>query len=98
MKTFKQFLSENDPLNDLAVEMWLRKRFSLSHNHAIELRRRLEVEGHLILSNNLFDILVKAYRSEMPRDVRDGLHYLSPEDWMLRQIMDELYDDGIELE
>lgn len=98
MKTFKQFMQENDPLNDIAIEMWLRNRFGLSHKDAITLRLNLEGKEDSLIGADMFDVMFDAYAGEMPYDVAKGRGDLNPDQWVIDKITDELKQAGLELE
>jgi hypothetical protein len=98
MQTFKQFLAENDPLNDVAIEMWLRHRFSLSKHEAQVLRDNLEAWDDLLMSTDLYDKLMAAYTDEIPYDVAKGRGNVDPDQWLVDKITGELSYAGLELE
>ncbi len=98
MKTFRQFLQENDPLNNLVIEMWLRNRFGLKHKDAIELRLNLEGKKESILQTDLFKILSNAYEGDIPYDVLKGRGDIDTDQWLVDKITNELKYAGLELE
>lgn len=106
MKTFKQFLSENDPLNDLAVEMWLRHHLKLSNAEAVEVRKWLEGEGDILLSDELYrrfigntsGFIEGSFRHLIPFSVLRFEADDTPETWLLNYLTDRLKEDGIEIE
>lgn len=98
MKTFKQFLAENDPLNDVAIEMWLRQRFDLTQAEAEVLRDNLEAKQDTLMSEQMYDKLLNDYAAEMPYDVAKGRGDVMPDTWIMDKITDELHAAGLDLE
>jgi hypothetical protein len=98
MKTFKQFLSENDPLNATTIEMWLRQRFKLTQHEAEILHGNLVGWDDSIMSTELWDKLMNAYSGDMPYDVAKGRGNVMPDEWIQEKITGELSYAGLELE
>lgn len=98
MKTFKQFLHENDPLNDVSIQMWLRRRFKLTQHEAEQLHGCLEGWDDRIMSSDLWDKLTAAYSDTMPYDVAKGRGDVDPDQWIQEKITAELQRAGLELE
>lgn len=100
MITFKQFLLEGDPLNDLAVEMWLRNRFGISQKQASETVELLHQFGKThpdsiyFEDDALFHKLLSLLGDNIPQYVLDDGQ---ADFWLVQKIYHKLVDDGFEI-
>lgn len=73
MVTFKTFLSET-ALLDLRLELWLQRRFGLTKEQRVAMAEWVrDPGGDIDLSEDLFEILLDAYRDHVSYDtIKDG--------------------------
>lgn len=92
--TFKQFLAENDPLGDLAIEMWFRHNFGASKNEARVWRNWMRGgmdEAEPWMTDKLYD----HFNNEMPYAVAKGRDDVSTDEWCWNKVSEMLTKDGL---
>lgn len=100
MITFKQFLLKEDPLAELAVEMWVRVNITDSKADAKEIANWLIHPDSVDyeLSGPVNQLLYDFFGDDMPYDVAKYRAETTPEDWMHYELKQRIESDGIDLD
>lgn len=100
MQTFKQFLMLEEPLEEIAAEMWLRLNLTQKNMAIIKEIAHWVVNPDSVdweLSVDAMQVLYDFCGDEIPYEVAKGRSDISVEEWMHDALRDRMMADGIDV-
>jgi hypothetical protein len=100
MQTFKQFLMLEEPLEEIAAEMWLRLNLTQKNMAMIKEIAHWVVNPDSVdweLQIDAMQVLYDYFGDEIPYEVAKGRSDISVEEWMHEMLVTRMMVDGIDV-